>query len=342
MGIAFLTASLSLSLAACGGDDAAFAGEGGDEPVTSATGTGSEAEDGSVSGFFDTVKEKLGGDGSVEDDPNLPDRDPTPQVLENEASGAQTFGDKGAAVDYSNIADGYVMVRYDGDNPKVKLQVTKDGGETYTYDVQTNADWGAFPIQDDGPYTIAVFLNISGDQYSQAAAQTVTVALDDEFAPFLRPNQYSDFTASSAAVAQARELATGAKSDLKVVENLFMWILENITYDYDKAASVQSGYLPNVDDTLATKKGICFDYASLMTAMLRSQRIPCKLVVGYAGEAYHAWISVYVDGIGWVDNMIQFHGDQWTLMDPTFAASGDKADPNLVGSGTNYNPKYYY
>jgi hypothetical protein len=49
-----------------------------------------------------------------------------------------------------------------------------------------------------------------------------------------------------------------------------------------------------------------------------------------------------VDGIGWVSNMIQFNGDEWTMMDPTFAANGDTSDPNLVGDGTNYAPVYYY
>ena len=32
-----------------------------------------------------------------------------------------------------------------------------------------------------------------------------------------------------------------------------------------------------------------------MTGMLRSQGIPSKLVVGYAGTAYHAWISVWTE-----------------------------------------------
>ncbi|MDR1815338.1 MAG: InlB B-repeat-containing protein [Clostridiales Family XIII bacterium] len=280
------------------------------------------------------------GDGADEKD--APDRDTTPQVLENVASGSATFAGKGASVDYSNIGDGYIMARYEGDNKKVKMQVTKSGGGTYTYDIGPNKGWQAFPIQESGKYTISVYLNISGDQYSQAAAQTVTASLKDAFAPYLRPSQYSNFTASSAAVRKGAELAKGSKKDLDVVDKQFVFITKNVKYDYDKAKTVQSGYLPTPDETLNTKKGICFDYASLMTAMLRSQRIPCKLVVGYADKAYHAWISVYTEDYGWVENMIQFHGDTWTMMDPTFAASGSKADPNLVGSGTNYSPKYYY
>ena len=46
--------------------------------------------------------------------------------------------------------------------------------------------------------------------------------------------------------------------------------------------------MPDSNRTLETKKGICFDYASLMALLLRSQNIPCKLVVGYAGVEYHA------------------------------------------------------
>ena len=42
-----------------------------------------------------------------------------------------------------------------------------------------------------------------------------------------------------------------------------------------------------------------------MSAMLRSQRIPTKLDVGYSGDVYHAWISCYVTEVGWVDNIIE-------------------------------------
>lgn len=67
-----------------------------------------------------------------------------------------------------------------------------------------------------------------------------------------------------------------------------------------------------------------------MTAMLRSQGIPTKLEIGYSGEAYHAWISTWIDEIGWVDNVIEFDGTSWTLMDPTLAANNSaKAVKNM-------------
>jgi transglutaminase-like putative cysteine protease len=306
--------------------------------VFSACGGG--AGDIPVAGISDLV-DKVTGGASPDEDPNAPDRDPTPQVLVNAADGAATFGGNGVTVDYSHTSDGYVMVQYTGDNPKVKVQITKSEGDTYTYDLGS-AGFTAFPLsRGPGSYNVAVFLNVSGDQYSQATAQTVQADIGDEFQPFLRANQYCQFTDSTQAVAKAAELAQGSKSDIGVVYQIYSYVTKNVKYDFDKAASVQSGYLPNIDETLATGKGICFDYASLTTAMLRSQRIPCELVVGYAGDAYHAWIAAHLMDTGKVVN-IEFKGDKWTLMDPTFVASGDTADPNVVGDGENYNPVYYY
>ena len=105
-----------------------------------------------------------------------------------------------------------------------------------------------------------------------------------------------------------------------------------------------SGYLPVLDTVLKEKKGICFDYAALMTAMLRSQEIPCKLVVGYADEVYHAWISVWTEESGWIDGTIFFDGHAWHRMDPTFASSGNRSDSimNYIGNGANYSAKYLY
>lgn len=69
-----------------------------------------------------------------------------------------------------------------------------------------------------------------------------------------------------------------------------MWVTDNVAYDTQLAATVKSGYVPDPDSVLAKRSGICYDYASLMAAMVRSQGIPARLVVGYAADnIYHAW-----------------------------------------------------
>ena len=103
------------------------------------------------------------------------------------------------------------------------------------------------------------------------------------------------------------------------------------------------GYIPSPDAALASGKGICYDYASLMTALLRSQRIPTKLVVGYSGQQYHAWISVYLEETGWMDKTIYFDGSSWVLVDPTLGATNKSSDvKRYVGDGSNYLVKYQY
>ena len=81
-----------------------------------------------------------------------------------------------------------------------------------------------------------------------------------------------------------------------------------------------------------------------MSAMLRSQGVPVKLIVGYAGDVYHSWINVYSEKDGWIEGKIYFDGKQWKLMDPTFASSGNSSDAIMeyIGNGSNYSAKYQY
>ena len=195
----------------------------------------------------------------------------------------------------------------------------------------------------NGDYTIGIHENITGTQYATVFSNTYNVSITDEFSPYLYPNQYVNFDSNSKVVALASELAYPADDDLTVVTNIYNYIISNVTYDYEKANTVESGYIPIVDELLTTQKGICFDFASAMASMLRSQRIPTRLEIGYAGDAYHAWISTYLDEKGWVNGIIEFDGQSWKLMDPTFAASSTEEQlRDFIGDGTNYVTKYIY
>jgi hypothetical protein len=307
--------------------------------------------DGEGGEALNSIKDKIetavsdGPRSTVEADESAPDRDNSPKILVNKATGKKTFDGNGATADYSNINKGYIMVKYKGDNNNIKVQITNTGTDdgTYTYDLNPDGKYQALPLsQGNGKYDVAVYTNIEGNKYAVAAEKTVSMKLKDEFSPFLRPSQYVDYNADSECVAKAAELVEGTKSDMGAAEQIYLYVVDNVTYDYDKASSVQSGYLPDVDETLETGKGICFDFASLTTAMLRSQGIPSKLIIGYAGAAYHSWIAIYSKETGKFAAIIEFTGDKYNLADPTFTAAGDDADPNVVGEGDQYQPLYYY
>lgn len=266
-------------------------------------------------------------------------------IKDAKAPGIKVQSGNGAEIDYSNTKDGYVMIRFtQSTDKKLKVQI-KGPSTTYTYNLSAGAGWETYALSDgEGSYTVMVLQNVVDNKYAMLTSVSFTVKQDNEFAPFLQPNQYVAYNKAPNAVAKASSLCSGVSDPLKKVEKIYNYVVGNLSYDYDKAASVQSGYVPNLDSVLAAKKGICFDYASLMAGMLRSQDVPCKLVIGYAGDAYHAWISVYVEGQGWVDGAIFFNGSSWNRMDPTYASSSNKSKEimDFIADGSNYSAKYIY
>ncbi len=272
-------------------------------------------------------------------------RDNSPQVVLPTADGTNAQTGAVSVIDMSNTNNGYVMVRYTGSKEKIKVQLRYEGGEPYNYDLKSTGEYEVFPLSEgDGSYTLTVNENIAGTQYATIDTAAFTVTLDNPQQPFLYPNQYVNFTAESEAVTVGSEIAQGAYADLEVVTDIYDYVTKNISYDYDKANNIETFYLPDVDETLELGTGICFDYAALMTAMLRSQGVPTQLVIGYAGQAYHAWISVYTPETGWIDNIIQFDGKNWVILDPTFASTGgsNPAIASYVGDGNNYNALFFY
>ena len=259
-------------------------------------------------------------------------------LLRPEASGVLTKSVSSAIVDYSNSKDGYVMVKFT-ESTSVKLKVQVQGPyTTYTYNIRPQ-EWTVLPLSDgNGNYSVKVFKNVTENRYSTVLSLNFTAALTDEFAPFLRPNQYVNFENAVNTMNKAAELAAGKSDTLEKVKAIYNYIIKTISYDYQKAATVQSGYLPDLEQVLADKKGICFDYAALMAGMLRSQNIACKLVIGYADTTYHAWISVWTPDKGWIDEAIFFDGIKWQMMDPTYASSAGSAIVNQV----SYTSKYIY
>ncbi|MBR6739881.1 MAG: transglutaminase domain-containing protein, partial [Clostridia bacterium] len=269
---------------------------------------------------------------------------PRPILLEAEASGVLQKSNTYALIDYSNTSEGYVMVKFNLDTQKrIKAQL-KGPLSTYTYNLQPGA-WEVFPLSEgSGSYKLTVFQNVEGSKYSTVLSLTFTAELENDFGAFLYPNQYVNYSAAPNAVEKAYQLTKYLSSPLEKVAAIYDFTVDTLSYDYELASSVKSGYLPELDRVLEKKKGICFDYAALMAGMLRSQGIPCKLVVGYAGTAYHAWISVWTEDEGWVDGVIFFDGSSWHRMDPTYASSGDRSDKimDYIGDGKNYTEKYVY
>lgn len=250
-------------------------------------------------------------------------------------------GQNGVFIDTSHTADGYIGASGTSDS-RLKLQVTS-GSASYNYDVPEDGTPIIAPLTfGNGSYTFRMMQNTSGSNYVELYSVTENVALSDEFAPYIRPNIFCDYTNTSQCVTLARELVASATNQGEAVEIICDYVIDNITYDNDKASELQTttGYIPNPDETLATGTGICFDYASLGAAMLRSQGIPTRIVTGYVSpdDIYHAWIMVCIDGT-WQTAEFSVNQNSWSRIDLTFAAGGTS---QTIGDGKDYTDRYVY
>jgi transglutaminase-like putative cysteine protease len=93
-------------------------------------------------------------------------------------------------------------------------------------------------------------------------------------------------------------------------------------FAYDKhATSVHT----TIDDAVRLRAGVCQDYAHILVALCRYNRIPARYVSGYlfngqegaviGAEASHAWCEAYLGPHGWVG----FDPTNDTLIDDRFA-----------------------
>ena len=98
--------------------------------------------------------------------------------------------------------------------------------------------------------------------------------------------------------------------ELKKSEGVFDFVKRVNKFVHDFLAYDSSITDPHrsIQETVDEKSGVCQDFAHLMLAILRANKIPSRYVSGYlnqgngfvGGSAVHAWIQALVPGIGWV------------------------------------------
>ena len=110
---------------------------------------------------------------------------------------------------------------------------------------------------------------------------------------------------------EMRKFAFGNETNLEKAVRLTNWIHKNFKYmisgEENKPAKI----------VWKERKGVCGDFANLLIALLRSQKIPVRYVVGYAipspnvSQTFlsHAWVEV-------------FHEGRWIPFDPTWFEGG--------------------
>lgn len=260
------------------------------------------------------------------------------------ASGERVAVGDSSQIDFSSADEGYISAIYTGKSLRAKLRI-RCGDLQYDHDLSADGTEEFFPLMTDGSYTVKVYEQVAGKSYAEAVSAEFEVSLRSETEMYLYPNKYVSFDKNSKAVEKAAELCAGKDGDVEKIKAIFGYVSEKITYDKELASTVTSGYVPDPDRTLSSGKGICFDYASLVAAMCRSQGIPTRLVIGYAEpEIYHAWNEIHTDETGWITPELFLKNKGFNLADATFYAGNPDKEKiaDYISDGSNYAAMYRY
>lgn len=246
--------------------------------------------------------------------------------------GITASGDGSVLIDTGTVSEGVVLVNINAaPDGRAWKAVLKGPTGSYAYTLPRRGTFEGLPLQmGSGSYFLTVYEPVSGTSYTTKMTHSFEVTLRSGLSPYTASSVMVHFSAASASTGLARSLVAGKTTQEARIDAIYQWICQNIQYDRELAARITSGavktHIPDPDATLASRKGICYDYAALLAAMLRSQGIPTRLVMGQIPQGYHAWNEVYLEGTGWFRlgdaNYSAVNGNAWVMLDPTFAASG--------------------
>lgn len=103
---------------------------------------------------------------------------------------------------------------------------------------------------------------------------------------------------------------------------LYNDVIDMLDYDNQKSEEIMNENFNNLSGAISafeTKKGICFDYASLYSVFSEIAELPNRIVVGkgFDGKEWinHAWNEVYIEELG-----------KWIKVDTTFGETGNYFD----------------
>jgi len=179
------------------------------------------------------------------------------------------------------------------------------GENKYYYSMSNSTIY--LPMQlGTGNYEVKLLKHIEGNRYRVLDKKYMYLS-EEPVDAFLASAQPVDWENNEKLVALTKEVIADKSTDEEKVIAVYEYIVKNMKYDRAKIKNLNDDYVPDLNFTIDSKKGICYDYSSLFASMLRSEGIPCKLVKGYKNDlkSYHAWNEVFIDG-------------EWKIIDTTY------------------------
>ena len=185
-----------------------------------------------------------------------------------------------------------------------KVQISYEGEKYKTFKAEEVTN---LPVNADGTYNIRIMKRLSGNSYENIYSEIKTV---ENCTPWLGTSEVVDMEESQEMLKSDIVQEILALEDPEAITKAtYEYLTTNWTYNYERARTVKSWYTPNNNEVFVEQSGICYDYASVVAAILRTAGIPTKVIFGYAGGNYHAWNEVLLN-------------DEWVMVDACWAQYG--------------------
>lgn len=173
----------------------------------------------------------------------------------------------------------------------------------------------------------------------------------ENFSAYLNPEPYIE--PNNALIKETAQQLVGNESNPYIkAKTLYKFVATKMKYNLDSPIK-NTGSVNAMEDIMKAEinqqqGGVCYDYATLYVALLRSQGIPARVISGFKISSFdledlesydqiniiynlHSWVEFYLEPYGWV------------FADPTVDSISDDSDifQNFIGTNNLYIKKGY-
>lgn len=195
-----------------------------------------------------------------------------------------------------NKSFGFIEINYVGVLKNAVIIITHSDSDRkkiyhFTEKINPNLTFG------DGIYSLQILTHHHESFYREIFNEKINVSLSNHLYPFLIPSPFVWYDNESYIVKSLFYRVSPYYTCDEIIKLFFNFITNEISYDYEFAFKVHHNlithHVPNLDKIMSTKTGVCFDKASLFTALLRLNNIPSRLIIGYYNDELHAWVEIW-------------------------------------------------
>jgi len=286
---------------------------------------------------------------------------PTEEQIQMSQTTAGVYTNKYVKINTNTANKGYIEVEYldaNGYDITVSMRSNKKNangnlaGWEYRSSKKGKCKINAALTYGNAAYTVTVTSTMKNEstgveRVSKKATLTINLPNVSSTGAFLLSTGEVIYDSNMMFIKKASEISATCKDDFEKVSKIYDWLTQYIQYQVVED-TIQGDYICDLNKIYNRKTGVCYDYAVVLAAMLRSQGIPCKVVFGRYTDSTsgdgHVWNEVYIAKSGSItSNELSITGNKWCTLDPTLShVNSGQSAIDFMNNASNYTWRAYY